>query len=236
MLQTLLIFLLGSSIFSFLNVVIYRMPLHMDIIIAPSCCKVCGHRLSALDMIPVLGWVMLGGRSRYCRTKVSIRYPAIEALGGCTALLCVRYWGIHWQALIAFSFLAVLTAIAFIDIDTMKIPDSLIITAGLTGLFSIPFFPVPGLPERIIGIFSVSLILLILALIIPSGFGGGDIKLMAACGLFLGWRQSFTAFILAVLTAGGYCILMLAAGKMERKSKLSFGAFLCLGMAVTLFI
>lgn len=231
-----LIFLAGSSVFSFLNVVIYRVPLHRDIIKAPSRCEVCGHTLSLLDMLPVFGWFLLRGKCRYCKTVISARYSAIEALGGCTALLCVYRWGASVKALIVFGFLAVLTAVAFVDIDTMKIPDSFVLAAGAMGALSIPFFPTPNLIERMIGICSVSMILLLFALMVPGGFGGGDIKLTAACGLFLGWRQSLMAFILAVLFAGSYCIVMLATGKLEGRSKFAFGGFLCLGMAVALFL
>lgn len=234
--QAILIFLAGSSIFSFLNVVIYRVPRHMDIIKTPSRCEMCGHTLSLAEMVPVFGWFLLRGRCRHCKAVISARYPAIEALGGGTGLLCVYRWGIGVQALIAFGFLAVLTATAFVDIDTMKIPDGFVLAAGAAGVLSIPFFPAPGLTERLIGVCSVSAILLAFALIRSGGFGGGDIKLTAACGLFLGWRQSLTAFVLAVLLAGGYCIFMLAAGKLKRRSKFAFGAFLCFGMAVTLFI
>lgn len=234
--QIILIFLLGSSIFSFLNVVIYRVPLHMDIVKAPSRCEVCGHTLSLPDMFPVFGWFLLRGRCRYCKAAIPARYPAVEALGGCISLLCVYRWGISVQALVVFGFLAVLTVTAFVDIDTMKIPNGFVLAAGVVGVLSIPFFPIPDLTERMIGVCSVSVILLVFALILPGGFGGGDIKLTAACGLFLGWKQSLTAFVLAVLLAGCYCILMLAAGKLERRSKFAFGAFLCLGMAVALFI
>lgn len=234
--QVILIFLPGSSVFSFLNVVIYRVPRHMDIIKAPSRCEVCGHTLSFPEMFPVFGWFVLRGRCRHCKAAISVRYPAIEALGGCAALLCVFRWGISVQALTAFGFLAVLTATAIIDIDTMKIPDGFVLAAGAVGALSIPFFPVPDLTERLIGICSVSMILLVFALILPGGFGGGDIKMTAACGLFLGWKQSLTAFVLAVLFAGCYCIVMLVVGKLKRRSRIAFGAFLCFGMAVTLFL
>lgn len=76
-----LLFLLGSSIFSFLNVVIYRVPRKMDIVKAPSRCEECGHILSLLEMLPMLGWILLRGKCRYCKAKISIRYPAVEALG-----------------------------------------------------------------------------------------------------------------------------------------------------------
>lgn len=232
----LLFFLLGSSIYSFLNAVIYRIPRHMDIIAARSRCTKCGHTLSYFDMLPVLGWILLRGKCRYCHARISVRYPIVEAMGGGIALLCVCRWGISLQAFASFLFLAILTAVAFVDMDTMKIPDCFIIAAELAGIISIPVFPEINLAERLLGIFSVSAFLLAIALIMPNGFGGGDIKLTAVCGFFLGWRRNLTAFVLAVLIAGIYCIFMLAARKISRRSKLAFGPFLCLGMAIVLFV
>lgn len=231
-----LLFLLGSSIFSFLNVVIYRVPRKMDIVKTPSRCEECGHILSLLEMLPVLGWILLRGKCRYCKAKISIRYPAVEALGGSVALRCVYKWGISWQALIVYAFLAVLTMVAFVDVDRMKIPNSFLVVAGVIGVLSMPFFTEISFMERIIGVCCVSVPLLVLALILWGGLGGGDIKLMAVCGLFLGWEQSLLAFVAAGVAAGLFCILMLMTGRMGRKSKVAFGAFLCLGMALVLLI
>lgn len=230
-----LFFSLGCCIYSFLNVVIYRIQLHMDFIMTRSRCVKCGHKLTFLDMFPIVGWVMLRGKCRYCHAKISVIYPIVEALGGILALLCIHKWGVGWQAMVSYLFLAVLTVIAFIDMYMMKIPNPMIIAAGITGLFSIPVFPDISMFERVMGFLSVSALLFLIALLIPKGFGGGDIKLTAVCGFFLGWRQNLAAFVLAVLIAGIYCLLMLAVGKLQRKSKISFGTFLCLGVAIILF-
>lgn len=229
-----LAFLSGSCVFSFLNVVVYRLPRRMDFVHERSRCENCGHVLSAVDLIPVFGWFLLRGKCRYCKAEIPVRYPLTEALGGLTALLCVQRWGISLQALTTYVFLGILTVVTFVDMDTKKIPDSLVLAAGMAGLLSIPFFPDPGLAERALGVFSVSLILLAAALIVPGGFGGGDIKLTAACGLFLGCRLCLISFVLAVLTAGGYCVLMLAAGRMKLRTRFAFGPFLCLGMGIAL--
>lgn len=231
-----LLFLVGSSIYSFLNAVIYRVPLHMDFITARSRCPECGHLLTFFDMLPVFGWFLLGGKCRYCHGRISLRYPLAEAFGGSMALLCVYKWGYCWRALFVYLFLAALTAVAFVDLDTLRIPNGFTAAAAAVGVLSIPFSPEPGLPERLLGVICISVPLLIIALIMPGGLGGGDIKLMAACGLFLGWKQMTAAFAVAVCAAGVYCIVMLSLGKMDRHSKLALGFFLCLGMGIVLFL
>lgn len=229
-----LAFLTGASIFSFFNVVIYRVPLHMDIK-KRSHCTSCGHVLSMIDMVPVLSWILLRGRCRYCHMKLSVRYTLVEVLGGCAALLCIHEYGISGKALITFAFLLVLTVVAFVDMDTMKIPNSFVIAAGMIGVVSIFFFPEIGWLQRGVGMVSISIPLFAVNLVVPGGFGGGDIKLMAACGLFLGWERSLLAFVFAILISGVYCIFVLVSGKKERRSRFAFGPFLCIGMAAVVF-
>lgn len=158
-------------------------------------------------------------------------YFMIIAANECEMVLCIQKWRMNWQTLLMYMFLAVLLAVAFIDINTMKIPNYLIVAVGIMGVLAIPFFPEIDLIQRGIGMLCVSFPMFIITLLVPGGFGGGDIKLMAVCGLFLGYRMSVAAFAVAILTAGVHCMLMLATGKMGRKSRFAFGPFLCLGMA-----
>lgn len=186
-------FLLGCCIFSFLNVVIYRLPKKMDFVTGRSACPFCGHVLGAPDMVPVLGWVFLGGKCRYCKAGISVRYPLVELVGGIAAVLCSYHYGVNPRAIIAFLFLCVLTVVSFVDMDTMEIPFSLVIAAALMGVLSALFFPEISFVERVIGIFCVSVPLYLLTVAVPGAFGGGDIKLMAACGIFLGWKLNLLA-------------------------------------------
>lgn len=91
---TIFIFILGSCIFSFLNVVIYRLPRKLNFVTGRSMCTSCGHTLGFFDMIPVIGWVFLRGKCRYCKERVSARYPAVELLGGMLGVLCLYQYGI----------------------------------------------------------------------------------------------------------------------------------------------
>ena len=223
--------LAGMCIFSFLNVVIYRVPRHMNFITGRSHCTRCGHALSGLDMIPVVSWLCLRGKCRYCKAPVSARYTVVELLGGMLALLSVYQYGFQWKALTVFAFFAVLTAVAFVDADTMEIPDGFVIAAALVGVISIFVFPEISLVSRLIGIVCVSGPMLLLAMLIAGGFGGGDIKLMAACGIFMGWKISLLAMFFAALAGGAYGVILMARKKAGRKSQFAFGPFLCVGMA-----
>ncbi len=228
-------FLLGCCIFSFLNVVIYRLPKKMDFVTGRSACPFCGHALGAPDMVPVLGWVFLGGKCRYCKAGISVRYPLVELAGGIAAVLCSYHFGINPRAIIAFLFLCVLTVVSFVDMDTMEIPFSLVIAAALMGVLSVLFFPEISFAERGIGIFCVSVPLYLLTVAVPGAFGGGDIKLMAACGIFLGWKLNLLALFLGVMGGGIYGFWLLAAKRKKRTDHFAFGPFLCLGMAAALF-
>lgn len=130
-------------------------------------------------------------------------------------------------------FFGVLVAAAHTDRKTRTIPDKLVLAALGASLFSIPFFPETGLPERIWGICSASLLLLLITLCKPGAFGGGDIKLTAACGVFLGWRYSLLALGIAVFTGALYGAGLLVLGKADRRSYIAFGPFLCIGMAAS---
>lgn len=227
-----LIFFFGASVFSFLNVVIYRVPRKESFVSGRSHCPACGHTLNYLDMVPVLGWIFLRGRCRYCGARISPRYVLVELLGGFCAVLCTVQFGWNLRALLAFVFFAILTAVAFVDLDTMEIPDGFVIALLVPAVPAFFIFPEINWISRLIGFFSVSVILLIITLIVPGAFGGGDIKLMAVCGLFLGWQLTLTAFFLAVLTGGFYGIILLISRKKGRKDHFAFGPFLCLGMVI----
>ncbi|MDD3253181.1 MAG: prepilin peptidase [Lachnospiraceae bacterium] len=229
------IWLLGACIFSFLNVVIYRVPRKISFVRGFSHCPDCGHQLSGLDMIPVFSWLALRGHCRYCKCSVSPRYTWVELFGGCMALLCVFKIGYNLAALTVFAFLGMLTVVAFVDIDTMEIPDGFVLAILIIGVVSIVTMPGISLAERLIGVFAVSLPLLLITLAVPGAFGGGDIKLMGACGLLLGWKLSLVSLFLAVLTGGLYGIYLLAAKKKGRKEHFAFGPFLCAGMCLALF-
>lgn len=113
-------FAIGASIFSFLNVIIYRLPRHKQFTLGKSMCTTCGHVLAAKDLIPIISWVSLRGKCRYCGAKISARYTIVEVLGGFFAVLWTLVFGIKWPAIPAFLGSAVLTVIFYILYDKMR--------------------------------------------------------------------------------------------------------------------
>lgn len=227
-----LVFITGTCIFSFLNVIVYRVPKKMSFIKGHSICPSCGHTLGAADLVPIFSWLFLRGKCRYCGARVSGRDTFVELLGGTAALFCVFKCENLAEAVTVFAFYCIMTVTAFLDIDTMEIEDGCWIAAALLAVAAYFTMPGHGIADRLIGMVCVSVPMLLLALAIPGAFGGGDIKLMAGCGLFLGWRATLVATVIAILLGGGYGVWLLAAKKAERKSHFAFGPFLCTGMAV----
>ncbi len=228
-------FVFGTVIFSFLNVVIYRLPRKENFITGRSRCPSCGHDLSFLDMVPILSWVVLGRKCRYCSAKISARYACVEALGGLAAARCIARFGLSVYTILAFAMCAILTCIGFIDHDTMEIPNGLSIATAVTGAVAIFFTEGVAWYEHLIGLAVVSVPMLVIALIIPGGFGGGDIKMMAGCGLFLGWKNALFSFFTAAVIGGVCATVMVMKKKRGRKDKIPFGPFLCMGVAAAMF-
>ncbi len=231
----LLVFLAGGGIFSFLNVVAYRMPRKISFVTGRSHCASCGATLRWYEMVPVFNWFYLRGTCRSCGARISFRHPAVEALGGVLALLCLRHFGWSAEAFAAYAFLALLTLVALIDADTMEIPNGLVIGVLIVAVAAWGCGFAPSWRERLIGLLCVSVPMLLITLVIPGAFGGGDIKLVAASGAFLGWKMNLVAAFLAVVAGGLYGIYLLATRRKGRKEHFAFGPFLCAGMAAALF-
>lgn len=230
-----LICMAGASVFSFLNVVIYRVPRHLSFVNGRSMCPHCGRTLRGIDMVPVLSWIFLRGKCRFCKAPISLRYPLVELAGGIAAFLSVWKYGLSVEAASVFAFLSILTVVAFVDQDTMEIPNGFVAAVLVIAVASMVCVPEPGIVERIIGFFAVSVPLFLMTVVIPGAFGGGDIKLMAVSGLFLGWKLTLMAFFFAVLGGGIYGIYLLVSGKKERRDHFAFGPFLCVGMTAAVF-
>ena len=113
-------FAIGASIFSFLNVVIYRLPRHKQFTLGKSMCTSCGHKLAANDLVPIVSWLSLKGKCRYCGEPISIRYTVVELIGGVSAVACTLILGIKIWALVAFMASGVLVVAAYIIYDSIK--------------------------------------------------------------------------------------------------------------------
>lgn len=230
-----LVFMIGACIFSFLNVVICRLPRGEDFVKGHSHCPSCGHRLYMKDMVPVFSILFLGGKCRYCKGKIPCADTLREIIGGALAVGTVLWFGFTAKIIIVFAFCAVLWCVAWIDAKTMEISNGFIIAMLVIGVAAIFLIPEVTIIERLIGVVCTSVPLLILTLIIPGAFGGGDLKLLAATGLVLGWKNACLALFIGILGGGFYGIYLLATKKKGRKEHFAFGPFLCAGMGCAIY-
>lgn len=239
MFQTLVIigvylFLVGSCVASFINVVIDRVPKGKSIVSDRSHCEACQHPIKAYDLIPVISYILLRGKCRYCKQKIGLRSFLIECLGGLMMLFCFYRYGVSWMTPLAFLVFMILLAVTVIDFDTMTIPNGLILSLFVLALLQYFIHPQLDLVNRMIGMVSVSGIMLGMTLIIPDSFGGGDIKLMAASGFLLGWANNLLAAFIGILIAGVYAIYLLMTKKNSRKDHIAFGPYLSIGIYLAL--
>jgi leader peptidase (prepilin peptidase)/N-methyltransferase len=240
LLITILAFVFGACIGSFLNVCIHRIPAGRSIVRPGSHCPRCRQAVAGYDNIPLFSYLLLGGRCRHCRTPISLRYPLVELLGGLAAVACLSAFGPTLHALAAFSFVAVLMAVTFIDIDHRIIPDAI----SLPGipLFFLASLTVPTMTWRasILGILAGGGSLLAVAWLYRAvtgrdGMGGGDIKLLAMIGAMVGWQGIvFTLFAASTLGTLVGLVAMIRSGK-GMTLAIPFGPFLALGAVIDLF-
>jgi leader peptidase (prepilin peptidase)/N-methyltransferase len=245
---SIIVFCFGLCVGSFLNVVIYRLPLHMSVSKGFSLCTSCGHRLNAADLVPVFSWLGLRGRCRYCGERISPRYMGVELL---TAFLWLLAWLRAADGVLAagpaqvkaiLSVLALLTvisaliAVVFIDARHMIIPNELVLIILAAGILLCFVSEEPGLTERLIGFVAVSGPLLLLALLSGGrAMGLGDIKLMAAAGLCLGWPATVAAFFLGALLGSLVSVTVAAVKKQRLGGRIPFGPYLAGGIILCLF-
>lgn len=231
----------GAAVGSFLNVLICRIPEAQSIIFPSSHCPKCKHRIRFYDNIPIISYLVLRGRCRDCHEKISFRYPAVEAITAVISLLLFWKFGISLKYLFAFIFSSSLIVITFIDFDHQIIPD-VITLPGIPLFFLMAvFFMDISFLDALLGIvigggclFAIAFIYEVVAK--REGMGGGDIKLLAMLGAFLGWKSLF--FILFVSSLLGAVVgvsLMIAKGR-DMKYAVPFGPFLSVAAVVYLFV
>lgn len=232
----LLWFMLGASLFSFAAATACRLPRGEGVICKRSRCLSCGQILRPAELVPCFSYLIQRGRCRGCGGKIPVRDFRVEVLGGVCSCAAVLRWGggtaQMWATLLILMLLAI---VALIDYDTKEIYDRFHVFLLLCGVAAIRIFPETGLAARLIGCVALSVPLLILALLIPGSFGGGDIKLTFALGFLLGWRGMICAAFLSVFTAGLWCFWKLIRKRARPKDQIAFGPFLCAGAAVSLF-
>lgn len=227
-------FILGSCIASFINVLIYRIPQKLDFVSGRSFCPSCHNTLKAYDMVPILSWIVLKGKCRFCKKPISPRYPLIELCGGLLAVLCFYRYGFDWMTIVSFALSMILLTIAMIDFDTMTIPNGLVVALIVPALICAILNSEIDIVNRIIGMVCISGFMLIMTLAIPDCFGGGDMKLMFVCGFMLGWINTLLAGFIGLLFGGGYASYLMITKKAKEQTHMAFGPYLCLGIFIAL--
>lgn len=230
-----LLFLFGLMLGSFLNVCIYRIPLGKSLIYPGSTCPKCGQKIQHYDNIPVLSYILLRGKCRTCKTPVSFTYPTVELLGGIATLAAYLAHGLSFHMLFTLIALYVMIAIFFIDLNHMVIPDSLVLILLVNALLYIGIFKPISYLEAGIGLIAASLPLYIAAVVSKGGLGGGDIKLMAVMGVFLGWKNILLALLIGCMLGALVSLALILLKKRKRKDLIPFGPFLCIGITTAMF-
>ncbi|MGE5239741.1 MAG: prepilin peptidase [Chloroflexota bacterium] len=241
-------FLLGMIVGSFLNVCIYRIPRGASIVKPRSSCPSCKSQIRPWDNIPIVSFLLLGGKCRQCGTKISRRYPLVEALNGTLYWAVLASFGMGWHLPFLFAFVSAMVVITFIDLDFQIIPDVITLPGILIGIAG-AFFLLPdpfsrqltvGFTNAITGAaLGFGLFYLIArigtAVAKTDAMGGGDIKMMAMVGGFMGWKAVLLTTFLGSLTGAVTGIFIMVASGKGRRLKIPFGPFLALGATATLF-
>ena len=228
-----IIFMYGLIFGSFYNVLIYRLPNDQSIITPPSTCGHCQHQLKALDLIPVLSYVMLKGRCRYCNHKVSIQYPIIEIITGLMFLIMYNIYGFNIFFLKAVVLSSIVLVMSMIDLKHYIIPDEISIFTIVSGIVFFLMIGNMSFKSLILGFLVGAGFLFIIAVIGP--MGGGDIKIMAGFSLYLGLERTVLALMLSFILGGVIGLLLILFKIKGRKDYIPFGPFLGLG-TLTAFI
>jgi leader peptidase (prepilin peptidase) / N-methyltransferase len=227
--------LLGLIAGSFLNVVIHRVPLRQSVVWPASHCPACGEPIEPRDNVPLLSYVVLRGRCRSCKARISARYPLVEALTGVLFAGAAYEFGLSLDLLSALALILALIALAGTDLEHRLLPNAIVGPAALVGFT----LSVLDSPERwwvyLVSALAIAGGLFALAFAYPGGMGMGDVKMGGMLGAFLGPYAALAVFLGALCGAitGG---LLMAAGKMQRRHALPFGVFMALGGIVAIFV
>lgn len=237
---TVAVFVFGALVGSFLNVCIHRIPSGESIAFPASHCPRCQEPIKPYDNVPIVSYLLLRGRCRHCAAPIAARYPLVEMLGGIAAVGALYGFGATAEALLIFAFLAALIVITFIDLDHQIIPDAISIPGIFVGFAAALLFGRPTWLSSLAGIALGGGILWIVAasyewLTGREGMGGGDIKLLAMIGAFLGWRAIPVTVLLASLLGSVIGLSLMAVRGRDTRMAIPFGPFLAAAAVCALF-
>lgn len=234
--MSLLVFLYGIVIGSFLNVCIYRIPREESIAFPPSHCTNCGYELKWTDLFPILSYIFLRGKCRSCGEKISIKYPLIELLNGAIYVLLFLQFGFSIIFFKYCFFTSIIIVIGMIDFETKFVYR---ITTGIGLIGGVIFTIIQVINNKtvfmdsLIGLF-IGAGIILLIVIITRGMGEGDIEIAALCGLFLGIKGILVTLFLSFVIGGIVSVLILALKLKGRKDEIAFGPYLAIGGMVSM--
>jgi leader peptidase (prepilin peptidase)/N-methyltransferase len=224
----------GAVVGSFLNVVVYRLPIGESLVTPRSRCPSCDTPVAPRDNVPVLSWLFLRGKCRHCGEPISARYPAVELLTALAFVGVVLARGLHPELVALIPFTAVLIAVAFIDLQHRIVPNKIVVPAAVWGVAAAAAFRTDMLPELLIAGAGAFTFLFAAALVYPAGMGMGDVKLAGVMGLYLG-KLVLPALVVAFGVGAVVGVaLMVRDGRSARKKGVPFAPFLALGGLVAL--
>lgn len=226
--------LFGLVLGSFMNVCIYRLPRKQSIVRPRSSCPYCSEIIRFYDNLPLISYLLLLGRCRHCHHTISWRYPAVEALTALLSLVLIIKYGLSYQYFLFLLFLASLVTIGFIDLFHKIIPDVISLPGIVIGWVACWIIGHVSWLDSLIGILAGGGSLFLVAFVYErltgrEGMGGGDIKLLAMIGAWMGWRA--LPFVVLMSSVIGLIIgvaFILLSGK-EYRTQIPFGPFLSLG-------
>ena len=223
-----LLTLLGLCVGSFCNVLIYRLPRGEEFVKTPSHCMTCGHPLAWYELIPLFSWLAQGGKCRKCGVKLSAQYPIVEALNGVMWLLTGILFRGDWLTVALYCGLfSLLMVLSVIDWRTFTIPNGINLAILILGVIRL-VTNLGNWPLYLVGLISVSLVFLLLHVLTGgNGLGMGDVKLVGAAGLLLGWPKMILAVLVGSLSGA---IIHSVRMKGGAGRKLAFGPYLAAGI------
>lgn len=238
--MSILIFLLGNIIGSFLNVCIYRIPRDESIVFPPSHCPHCSTPLKWYNLIPILSFIVQRGRCRYCGEKISPQYLIVETLNGVLYLLLYNKYGFSLDFVFYAIIFSILLIIIIIDLYHQIIPDGLnILILVLTIIYKILQYKLYNKPldliNSLLGLIIPFGIFLLIIIISKGGMGGGDMKLIGVLGFILGLKKIALAIFLSFLLGAIISILLLLFKFIDKKDPIPFGPFICYAFMITVF-
>jgi leader peptidase (prepilin peptidase)/N-methyltransferase len=232
---SLAIFLFGAIVGSFLNVCIYRIPRKESLVFPGSHCPACNAPIRFYDNIPILSWIFLFGKCRRCKNPISIQYPLVEAINAGGYLYLYSRFSLSGQMFLYALFFSSLVVITFIDLHHKIIPDVISLPGIGIGLFASLFILPPGFVDAAIGAALGWALFYSIAVISKGGMGGGDIKLIAMIGAFLGWKKMLLTIMIGAFAGSVVGIALMILYHKSRKYAVPFGPFLALGAMASLF-